>query len=134
LWQFTRYTGHEYMTVNELVDERFDVYLSSMAAARFLKENYRQLGSWPMALTAYNYGRSGMVRAKNKGQIIKIIIRDINEIALVFFGQDVDFPFITAGIRFNGNKLFTLLYDILCGFVALTLLPYCTIITLGFKG
>ena len=66
LWQFTKYTGREYMTVNRLVDERFDVYLSSMAAARFLKENYRQLGSWPLALTAYNYGRAGMVRAQEK--------------------------------------------------------------------
>jgi membrane-bound lytic murein transglycosylase D len=66
LWQFTKYTGREYLTVNELVDERFDVYLSSMAAARFLKENYRQLGSWPLALTAYNYGRSGTVRAQKK--------------------------------------------------------------------
>ncbi|XOF33162.1 MAG: transglycosylase SLT domain-containing protein [Candidatus Electrothrix sp. YB6] len=66
LWQFTKYTGREYMTVNELVDERFDVYLSSVAAANFLKENYRQLGSWPLALTAYNYGRAGMVRAQKK--------------------------------------------------------------------
>jgi membrane-bound lytic murein transglycosylase D len=66
LWQFTKYTGREYLTVNELVDERFDVYLSSMAAARFLKENYRQLGSWPLALTAYNYGRAGMVRAQKQ--------------------------------------------------------------------
>jgi membrane-bound lytic murein transglycosylase D len=66
LWQFTKYTGREYMTINELVDERFDVYLSSMAAARFLEENYRQLGSWPLALTAYNYGRAGMVRAQEQ--------------------------------------------------------------------
>ncbi|MGB5686251.1 MAG: transglycosylase SLT domain-containing protein [Candidatus Electrothrix sp.] len=66
LWQFTRYTGREYMTINDLVDERFDVYLSSMAAARFLQENYRQLGSWPLALTAYNYGRAGMVRAQKQ--------------------------------------------------------------------
>ncbi len=66
LWQFTKHTGREYMTINELVDERFDVYLSSMAAARFLQENYRQLGSWPLALTAYNYGRAGMVRAQEK--------------------------------------------------------------------
>ncbi|MCI5123872.1 MAG: LysM peptidoglycan-binding domain-containing protein [Candidatus Electrothrix sp. AR5] len=66
LWQFTKHTGREYLTVNGLVDERFDVYLSSMAAARFLQENYRQLGSWPLALTAYNYGRAGMVRAQKK--------------------------------------------------------------------
>ncbi|MCI5142472.1 MAG: hypothetical protein D3909_12295 [Candidatus Electrothrix sp. ATG1] len=51
--------------------------LSSMAAARFLKENYRQLGSWPMALTAYNYGRSGMVRAKKNGEPIRGLLPTI---------------------------------------------------------
>lgn len=81
LWQFTKYTGKEYMTVNRLVDERFDVYLSSMAAAQFLKENYRQLGSWPLALTAYNYGRTGMVRAQKKwGTYPKIIAHHETEI------------------------------------------------------
>ncbi|WP_417911940.1 lytic transglycosylase domain-containing protein [Candidatus Electronema sp. TJ] len=64
LWQFTRYTGKEFMAVNELVDERYDLYAASEAAARFLKENYRQLGAWPLALTAYNHGRGGMLRAK----------------------------------------------------------------------
>ncbi len=74
LWQFTKYTGKEYLTVNNLVDERFDVYLASQAAAKFLQENHRQLGSWPLALTAYNYGRTGMVRAQKQwGTYPKII-------------------------------------------------------------
>ena len=63
LWQFTRATGKEYMMVNDLVDERFDPYVSAKAAARLLKENYRQLNNWPLAITAYNHGRAGMVRA-----------------------------------------------------------------------
>jgi membrane-bound lytic murein transglycosylase D len=39
LWQFTKHTGRDYMTINDLVDERYDAYLSSHAAAKFLKEN-----------------------------------------------------------------------------------------------
>ncbi|WP_417911185.1 lytic transglycosylase domain-containing protein [Candidatus Electronema sp. PJ] len=66
LWQFTSYTGKEFMKINELVDERYDLYAASNAAALFLKENYRQLGSWPLALTAYNHGRGGMMRAKRE--------------------------------------------------------------------
>jgi membrane-bound lytic murein transglycosylase D len=66
LWQFTRSTGRDYMVINDVVDERYDIYLSSVAAADFLKENYRQLKSWPLALTAYNYGRAGMVRAQQQ--------------------------------------------------------------------
>jgi membrane-bound lytic murein transglycosylase D len=63
LWQFTRSTGKEYMTISQLVDERYDPYLATQAAAQLLKENYTQLQTWPLALTAYNYGRAGMVRA-----------------------------------------------------------------------
>jgi membrane-bound lytic murein transglycosylase D len=66
LWQFTRATGRNYMMINSLVDERYDPYVSSLAAAALLKKNHAQLGSWPLALTAYNYGRAGMVRALKK--------------------------------------------------------------------
>ena len=63
LWQFTRGTGSDYLTVNALIDERYDPYAATDAAARLLKDNYKALGSWPLALTAYNYGRAGMLRA-----------------------------------------------------------------------
>lgn len=63
LWQFTRATGSDYLLINTLVDERYDPYLATDAAARLLKDNYTALGSWPLALTAYNYGRAGMLRA-----------------------------------------------------------------------
>lgn len=65
IWQFTRSTGKQYLTINYEVDERQDPILASKAAARFLKANYKLLGSWPLAITAYNYGPSGMLRAKN---------------------------------------------------------------------
>ncbi|NIA04866.1 MAG: transglycosylase SLT domain-containing protein [Proteobacteria bacterium] len=63
IWQFTRATGRQYMTINRIIDERNDPLLSTRAAARFLKSSYEQLGSWPLALTAYNYGQAGMERA-----------------------------------------------------------------------
>src|SRR5262249_18640785 len=31
-----------------------------------LLANYNALGSWPLAITAYNHGRAGMVRAQNE--------------------------------------------------------------------
>ena len=43
LWQFTRSTGVQFLTINDVVDERSDPYFSTVAAARFLKENYVQL-------------------------------------------------------------------------------------------
>jgi len=64
IWQFTRPTGKQFLTINYALDERQDPILASYAAAKFLKNNYKSLGSWPLALTAYNYGPAGMLRAK----------------------------------------------------------------------
>ena len=64
IWQFTRTTGKRFMTIDYVVDERRDPILASRAAAKLLKENYKKLGDWALALTAYNHGANGMVRAK----------------------------------------------------------------------
>ena len=39
-------------------------FRSTEAAAQLLAYNYRLLGTWPLALTAYNHGAAGMRRAK----------------------------------------------------------------------
>ena len=64
MWQFMRSTGRRYMRVDDAIDERLDPYRSTEAAAQLLAYNYRVLGSWPLALTAYNHGAAGMRRAK----------------------------------------------------------------------
>ncbi|HUF72744.1 MAG TPA: LysM peptidoglycan-binding domain-containing protein [Gammaproteobacteria bacterium] len=63
MWQFTRSTGLRYMQIDHIVDERRDPFLSTRAAARLLKDNYDVIGSWPLAITAYNHGLGGMRRA-----------------------------------------------------------------------
>ncbi len=63
LWQFTRSTGRMYTTIDPYLDARLDPWLSTHAAAELLKKNYELLSSWPLALTAYNYGRPGTIRA-----------------------------------------------------------------------
>jgi membrane-bound lytic murein transglycosylase D len=65
MWQFMRSTGRRYMRVDDAVDERLDPYRSTEAAAQLLAYNYRVLGSWPLALTAYNHGAAGMRRARD---------------------------------------------------------------------
>ena len=77
IWQFTRKTGRRFLKINYTVDERFDPVKSTEAAAKLLKENYEALGSWPLAITAYNHGVYGMKRAverlktKDFGKIIE---------------------------------------------------------------
>jgi membrane-bound lytic murein transglycosylase D len=73
MWQFTHSTGKEFLTINYIIDERRDPLISARAAAKFLKRNYELLGNWPLALTAYNYGPSGMKRAvKQEGSYERI--------------------------------------------------------------
>ncbi|MBI2875609.1 MAG: transglycosylase SLT domain-containing protein [Candidatus Tectomicrobia bacterium] len=62
-WQFIRSTGQQFLRINEDVDERLDPLFAGQAAARLLKQNYEVLGSWPLAITAYNHGRQGMFNA-----------------------------------------------------------------------
>ena len=68
IWQFTHDTGRKYMKIDYTVDERRDPVFATHAAAKFLKDNYDQLKSWPIAITAYNHGTQGMLKAvKSKG-------------------------------------------------------------------
>jgi membrane-bound lytic murein transglycosylase D len=66
LWQFTRGTGRLFLRLDTVVDERMDPFAASDAAARLLRANYNSLGSWPLAITAYNHGVAGMGRAVRK--------------------------------------------------------------------
>lgn len=66
IWQFTRSTGRRFMKVGYVLDERRDPISATHAAVALLKENYDKLGSWPLAITAYNHGAAGMARAKQK--------------------------------------------------------------------
>ena len=64
IWQFVRDAGKRYMTVGYAIDERWDPIRSSEAAAQLLKHSYEKFESWPLAITAYNHGISGMLSAK----------------------------------------------------------------------
>jgi membrane-bound lytic murein transglycosylase D len=63
IWQFMPATARLYMRVDGLVDERRDPIAATGAAAKFLREMYERLGSWPLAITAYNHGPRGVARA-----------------------------------------------------------------------
>ena len=63
MWQFMRSTGRRYMKINRVIDERYDPFISTRAAAKLLKHNYEKLGDWGLAITAYNFGVNGMRKA-----------------------------------------------------------------------
>jgi membrane-bound lytic murein transglycosylase D len=63
VWQFMPGTGRLFMRVDGTVDERMDPIRAARAAARLLRNNYESLGTWPLAITAYNHGPYGMKNA-----------------------------------------------------------------------
>lgn len=83
LWQLmpstARWLGLE---VSKRLDERLDVLKSTRAAARLLRKNYEMLGSWPLAITAYNHGHNGLRRA----------IEEVGSTDLVYLIQNYEKP------------------------------------------
>lgn len=76
IWQFMGPTARLYKLKRDyLIDERRDPLISTRAAARLLRDNYKRFKSWPLAITAYNAGPNGVSRA-----IIKTKSRDLSEI------------------------------------------------------
>ena len=63
MWQFGRATGQRFMRIDHIVDERMDPYTATNAAMSLLEYNYSVLGTWPLALNAYNHGVGGIARA-----------------------------------------------------------------------
>ncbi len=63
IWQFMPETGRKFLRIDDTIDERLDPIAATRAAARLLKENFQILGSWPLAITAYNHGTEGIFRA-----------------------------------------------------------------------
>jgi membrane-bound lytic murein transglycosylase D len=62
-WQFKVATAKEMkLRVDDEVDQRLDPILSTHAACRFFRQNYKIFKSWTLAAAAYNRGTSGLLR------------------------------------------------------------------------
>jgi LysM repeat protein len=98
LWQFMRSTGRRYLRIDSAVDERLDPYRATEAAAQLLAYNYRALGSWPLALTAYNYGAEGMRRARERTGTDDIarIVREYSSPLFGFAARNFYVSFLAA--------------------------------------
>ncbi|MCK5776591.1 MAG: LysM peptidoglycan-binding domain-containing protein, partial [Bacteroidales bacterium] len=72
LWQFMYGTGKMYgLLSNSIVDDRFDPYKATDAAARHLNDLYDLYGTWELALAAYNSGPGNVNRAIRRAGGVK---------------------------------------------------------------
>ena len=109
IWQFMRSTGRRWLRVDAVVDERLDPYKSTVAAAQFLSLNYSILGTWPLALTAYNHGAGGMRRAKELmgTDDIAAIVRNYQSRTFGFASRNFYVSFLAAlEIDRNADRFF----------------------------
>ena len=60
-WQFIRSTGKHYgLRIDSRVDERRNIFKSTHAACKYIKDLEKQFGSYLLALAAYNMGEYGL--------------------------------------------------------------------------
>ena len=60
-WQFMEPAGKKYgLEINTLIDDRYDVWKSTEAACKYLKDSYEMFGSWTLSAASYNMGQDGV--------------------------------------------------------------------------
>ena len=97
VWQFTRGAGRIFLTMNSAIDERLDPVASARGAARYLGHAYGVLGHWAFAVTSYNHGINGMLRAKKQvGDDFGQAIREYQSRSFGFASKNFYSEFLAA--------------------------------------
>jgi len=66
-WQLMASTARDLsLKVKDKYDERKNYYKSTVAAAKYLRDLYRQFGDWPLVIAAYNSGPGKVLTAIKK--------------------------------------------------------------------
>jgi membrane-bound lytic murein transglycosylase D len=77
LWQLMPDTARHYgLRVDEIQDDRLDLFKATDAAARYLHDLYAQFGDWRLALAAYNTGEANVGSA-----IVRAHTQDFDQLA-----------------------------------------------------
>jgi membrane-bound lytic murein transglycosylase D len=109
LWQFMPSTAKRFMRVDRVVDERMDPYTATEAAANLMLYNYRLLGTWPLAVTAYNHGPGGLRRAQDDlgTSDIAVIVKRFQGATFGFASRNFYVAFLAAlEVDRNADKYF----------------------------
>ena len=111
-WQFLKSTGQRYgLRINAEIDERRNIFASTLAAINYFKELYQMLGSWTLAAAAFNMGELGL-----QTEIVSQNTNDYYRLYLPLETQRYIFRIISAkiilsdpqrfGFQFTDNDLY----------------------------
>lgn len=76
LWQIMPFVARPEGYITKYYDKRNHPYYATLLAADILKQNYRSLKKWPLAISAYNHGLGGvkkMVRVSQSNRLPDMI-------------------------------------------------------------
>ncbi len=108
LWQFMRSAARPYMRMDNSADERNDPLRATRAATKKMRDNFLMLKSWPLAITAYNRGPSGVKRLVEKQGTTDIVeLIDVRKGRFGFASANFYASFLAAlDVERNADKHF----------------------------
>lgn len=103
VWQFIKSTARLYDLVDKKQDRRRDVKASTIAAAKLLSYNYRETGSWPLALMAYHHGLAGIKNAVRRTGTtdVDVIVRTYNGPRFKYASRNYYAQFVAVNELYN---------------------------------
>lgn len=80
LWQIMPYTMKGFMKKDPSIDLRNHPIEATKLAGKLMRINYNMLQSWPLAMTGYNHGPSGILRLTKKYKTRELVdlIQNVN--------------------------------------------------------
>jgi hypothetical protein len=101
-WQFLESTGKKYgLRINSEIDERRNIFASTLAAIHYFKDLYQMLGSWTLAAAAFNMGEMGL-----QAEIVSQKTDDYYQLYLPLETQRFIFRIISAKIILSDPQRF----------------------------
>ena len=101
-WQFLESTGKNYgLRINADIDERRNIFASSLAAINYFKDLYKMLGSWTLSAAAFNMGELGL-----QAEIVSQKTNDYYQLYLPLETQRYIFRIISAKIILSDPQRF----------------------------
>ena len=100
-WQFMVHTGRKRgLVINEFIDERRNLFTSTRAVIRYFKTLHKKMGSWTLAVAAFNMGEEGL-----EAEIMEQGTRDYYRLYLPIETQRFIFRILSVKlIFFNPEK------------------------------
>ncbi len=110
LWQIMPYTARPYRYISSAVDNRNAPLEATKLATKLLRDNYRMLDSWPLAITGWNHGPAGvrkMTQSYQTRSIVELVENVKSRKSFGFASRNFYASFLAAlRVERDANKYF----------------------------